>query len=397
MGRLVEQNPGKTLLQLQPELRQAWNRVDARLGQVNYNRLFINNVAKNAIQALVRSPGWSGGTLAEIGGSLKDTGTFLREWQKTGSLPAEIPDRVAYTLSLFTTMAALNALLTYALSGKKPEGVDYWAFRTGAKDEQGRPERMLLPSYMKDVFSYYEDPKQTLLNKSAPLLSLMSDIYHNRDYYGVKVYNEDDNIAKRQIDKGIYALKAFEPFWMRGMGKEAERGGGLVETISTSPQKIIAPEFGIMPASSAFTLSDAEKLANKISISTITLGSRTAEKKQRDDLITKYSIFVRKAREENMPVPDSVRTSMRSDIASGKLSQLDIAKIMDRAFQDPLLNHIKNFSLNDALKVFEVATPAEKKKMRERLINKAINLSRRDPAEFTKVREKFRDAVKGNP
>ena len=75
-GRIIDMNPSKTLDELAPQLRQAWNRVDARLGQVQYDRLFINNTAKNAIHALIRAPGSSGGTNAEIGGSNKYTAKY---------------------------------------------------------------------------------------------------------------------------------------------------------------------------------------------------------------------------------------------------------------------------------------------------------------------------------
>src|ERR1035437_6471068 len=104
--RIIEQNPGKSLEQLTPEFRQAWNRVDARLGQVRYDRLFMNNSAKNAVQGLVRAPGWSGGTIAEIGGGFADAGRFMSEWVKTGKLPENLPDRTAYVISLLTTVGA---------------------------------------------------------------------------------------------------------------------------------------------------------------------------------------------------------------------------------------------------------------------------------------------------
>jgi hypothetical protein len=261
-GRIFEQNPDKTLEQLRPELRQAWNRVDARLGQVRYDRLFIRNTAKNFIQGIMRAPGWTGGTLAEVGGSVKDTVKFIKEWKETGKAPKDIPDRVAYTISLLGTMALTNAVLTVAFTGEKPEGMDYWAFRTGGEDDEGRPNRFLLPSYVKDMFAWARSPSHTLSAKVHPLLSLASDLHRNIDYYNTLIRNKDDSILKQGQDMGEYTLKQFEPFWIRGARKISDHEGG--------PEKYIAPYIGVMPAPKAYISTKADKemdeYTNKFSI-----------------------------------------------------------------------------------------------------------------------------------
>jgi hypothetical protein len=256
VGRLIEQNPTKTMDDLLPQFRQAWNRVDARLGQVRYDRLFLNNQAKNFIQASVRAPGWSGGTIAEIGGSLKDTAKFIADWVKTGKAPDELPDRVAYTMSLLITASVINGALTYAFTGDQPKDMDYWAFRTGENDEQGRPVRFLLPTYEKDIFSYWRNPGKTLLAKTHPMLGALSDLLiKNADYYGVEIRHTGDNPLEQAAEVGVFAIKQFEPFWIRGLAKETMAAGepttlsGMAEMVSKNPLKALGPELGIMPAS----------------------------------------------------------------------------------------------------------------------------------------------------
>lgn len=238
--RIIEQHPGKSLEELTPQFRQAWNRVDSRLGQVRYNRLFTDNVAKNVVQALVRAPGWTGGTIAEIGGAFPDSLKFLKEWKDTGRLPENIPDRVAYTISLLLSAGAANAILNYAFTGQAPHGLDYFAFRTGRKDKLGNDERFLLPTYMKDLLAYSKRPGTTIGHKLHPLFSMINDVLKNKDYYGYEIRNPHGSTLEQSGQVGKYVIKSFEPFWTRGLRKAHESGGQAPE--------MVAPYFGVMPA-----------------------------------------------------------------------------------------------------------------------------------------------------
>ena len=359
--RIIEQNPGKSLEQLTPQFRQAWNRVDARLGQVRYDRLFMNNSAKNAIQGLVRAPGWSGGTIAEIGGSLKDTVAFVKEWQETGKAPAELPDRVAYTISLMAGVTAINGVLTYAFTGEKPNGTDWWAFRTGGTDEYGRPERFVLPTYQKDVYAYLQDPGKTALAKTHPVISIMGDLIENKDYYNVTIANEDDSEILKEIERGIYVLKQFEPFWTRGARKEAQRGGGLMETLQTNPAKLLAPQFGIMPATSAYTLSPAEKLMNKYIGQQIPEGGRTQD-----------AADTSKARRELVrALRNGATIESLPDKLQGKLSTLtdrqrkNIEKDAEMTPLQSSFHHLQDPTLAKSIKIWAKATDAERDQIRD--------------------------------
>jgi hypothetical protein len=238
--RIIDQNPGKSLEELTPQFRQAWNRVDSRLGQVLYDRIFINNTAKNIVQGLVRAPGWTGGTIAEIGGAFPDAYRFLKEWKDTGKPPDNIPDRVAYTASLLLTVGALNAILTRLFTGSNPQGLDYVAFRTGNKDEQGNEERLLLPTYVKDLLAYSRDFRGTVEHKTHPLLGMFEEISNNRDYYGYEIRNPHAGIPEQGKEIAEYVIKSFEPFWIRGARKEIQR--------DSSFGKVALPYIGVMPA-----------------------------------------------------------------------------------------------------------------------------------------------------
>jgi hypothetical protein len=254
--RIIEQNPGKPLEELTPQFRQAWNRVDARLGQVRYNRLFINNAAKNFVQGAVRAPGWSGGTVAELGGAFPDAAKFFQEWIKTGKAPENIPDRVAYTVSLMATIGTINAILSYAFTGQAPTGMDYLAFRTGRKDKDGNDERFLLPSYVKDIIAYAKQPWTTVGHKSHPLISVVTDVVRNRDFYGYEIRNPNAPAAAQAGQVSKYVIKSFEPFWTRGVRKTAEAG--------VNPARVAAPYVGIMPAPAYITRSSIQNQISEL-------------------------------------------------------------------------------------------------------------------------------------
>lgn len=297
--RIIEQNPGKSLEELTPQFRQAWNRNDARLGQVQYQRMFMDNYVKNFVQATVRAPGWSGGTIAEIGGGFVDAARFMREFYETGKLPQELPDRTAYVLALVSSTMLVNGALTYMFTGTMPQGLDFFAFRDGTKDERGRAGRLMLPTYMKDILAYARHPGETLLHKSHPILSLISDVIRNKDYYGVEVRSRDAGAGKQALETVEYVAKAFEPFWTRGMRREVQRKGG--------PAKATLPLVGIMPAPRAVTETTAERMAHDFMLERIPVGARTKEQAARSE--AKYKA-------EPPTEPYLVRTVRRLDAAS---------------------------------------------------------------------------------
>ena len=355
-NRIIEMNPGKTLEELTPEFRQAWNRIDARLGQVRYDRLFIENTAKNVVQGLVRAPGWTGGTLAELGGSFKDSYKFMDEWARTGRLPDNIPDRFAYTASLLLTVGLTNAMLTYLFTGDKPkDSLDYFAFRTGQLDDKGHPERMVLPTYMKDLLAYKTEGLQTLINKAHPLLSVVGDLYKNRDYYGVEVRHEDDGAIKQLADSGKFFAKAFEPFWIRGMRKEIDR--------KSDPSEIALPWIGIMPATRKMTQSPAERLAEKFAKDAIPQGART--QKQADASLAKGKLV--------MALRKGEKPDFKAAIADGTIKRQDIHALQKRAKETPLAYIVSKLTLDKAEAVYHHATTEERAQLHKIMVVKRRN------------------------
>lgn len=386
-GRIIEQNPGKSLEDLTPQFRQAAMRVDARLGQVGYDKLFMNNTVKSVVQGLVRAPGWTGGTIAEVGGAPVDMVRFLKEWHDTGKLPQDIPDRVAYTMSLAITVGVLNGALTYLFTGDHPHGMDFWAFRTGGKDEHGNPERFVLPTYAKDIFAYLQNPMKTLLAKTHPLISLTSDLIKNKDYYGTEIADPSDPFYKRVGERGLYALKQFIPFWMRGAGKAYQRGD--------TGAKLALPLIGVMPAPSDYLTTDAQKLIYQYQGENRKSGAVTKEERA---TIDKKKEIMRTYGQDKGAAMILQAEAVRDGVLTARQ-----AEILDKHMgTDPTAWSFTRLPIDQKIEVMKLATPDETKMLLPLLLHTYANELNNNPKraekyynEVTAMVEKYKASQQG--
>jgi hypothetical protein len=327
--------------------------VDARLGQVVYDRLFMRNAAKNTLQALIRAPGWTGGTIVEVGGAFPDAAKFVGDWIKDGHPPRELPDRVAYTMALLIGSTITNGLLTYAFTGERPRGLDYWAFRDGGTDEFGNPTRLMLPTYMKDILSYVEHPGTTLGHKLHPLLSVANDvILQNKDYYGTEIRHPDDPLYQQAGQVGKYLLKSFEPFWWRGLRRQYAQQGGV-------KSGAVESYFGIMPAPRSLTETPAEKYAADRQRAMLPQGARTQA--QAD-----HSANVREAiRDIQLK-----RTTVQEALRSGRISQSDKKNVEFSSKAPALTRAIAHMGPEDVYGVWKRADPDERRQIKQLFLDK---------------------------
>jgi hypothetical protein len=380
VGRILEQNPSKTLEQLRPELNDAWNRVDSRLGQVRYDRIFMRDGAKNALQAIFRAPGWTGGTLAEVGGAQVDAVRFIKEWASTGKAPKGIPDRVAYTISLLGTMAIANGLMTYLFTGEKPDGMDWWAFRTGELDSKGRQVRFLMPSYVKDLFAWYEAPGHTAVAKTHPLWSMIGELARNKDYYNTLIRDPESSQAQQMVDMGKYALRQYIPFGVRGIQQVMEYA-----KFSEEPGRFIAPQIGIMPAPRAYTSSPAQKVIDEYNLMTRSAYSTkdTAEKKKlKADLM-------KMARDEDQAGFDDLAAE---SIADGKITRQQVQEVVKESQIPDGLTRFTKLPLEWAMRAFEAGSDYEKEQWQPYILKKVMT---EKPENLVKLREPLAALLQG--
>jgi hypothetical protein len=248
-------------------------------------------------------------------------------------------------------------------AGEPPEDWrDLLAFKTGNLDEHGRPERFMLPTYMKDLNAYANAPLTTLGHKTHPLLSLIGDVIKNKDYYGTQIRSEDDNPLVQFSQATGYTVKQFVPFSIRGAQKGIERGG--------SAGAIAAPFIGVTPAPADVNKTKAEKLVSEYGADRTPQGARTQEETKRSDLKRKMYVALRKGEVEK------AKNFFKEGKDDKILRPRDYIDTVKKARKSPLINSFSHLTYEQALRVMDVATPEEQRQLRPLLLRKKLNARR---------------------
>lgn len=365
----MELHPDMDIPEMRTRMGKVWDSVDNRLGQMVYDNLFWNKTVKDLMMASVRSVGWNYGTFREVGGGLIDIGKAGAKIA-TGKTP-ELTHRMTYVMALPLTVGLMGAAYQYLATGKSPSSIkDIYFPQSGGTDQNGNPERVSFPSYMKDIYAYSQHPLQTVGHKATPLLAMVSEMLNNKDYYGTEIWNADDPIYQKGLDVLKYAGKAFEPFSSRGYRKLSDEGAPL--------SKKIQPFFGITPAPAEINMTKAEKLARDIQMDKREVGSRTKDQKEHSDL--KRQIF-RDLQTKKSP------SSLIEAFKQGKISEKEVKNIVKTSGDSSLERSVKKFELEDALKVYGVSTPEEKSTLIPIIVLKIVNFEK-------SASEEKRDALK---
>ena len=404
----------------QDEIRDAMAKVvdsaDNRMGQMIYDNLFFNKMAKDLGMATVRSLGWNLGDLREFGGGAVDTATqvgriggagvrggarLLGAGQppiEMGEEPSgvwsmknpEVTHRMAYLIALPVTVGILGGILTWLMTGNKPTELrDYYYPKTGNLDENGDPERVSLPSYMKDIMPVFlarglKNKAKTLstmaVNKLHPMIGMIWQMLSNKDYYGTEIRNEDDPLIQQAKDIAKYIAKDIEPFGLRNIQKERERGA--------SWKKSLLPEIGITPAPKTINQTAAQQLIAEIQERQRPKGTRTKAEAEKYKLEAEISRGLRKG-------DQAAETKLVDAVKSGVLSRQQAKILSDHATAPRGLAGFKQLGIGDALDVWDAATPQERERWRPALSDKAPMLETLPESQRETIENRFDKALGG--
>jgi len=328
------------------ELQKSWDSIDNRFGQVVYDNLNWNKVAKDLAFIGVRSVGWNYGTWRELGGGVRDlaaqTGATLN------GKGFDVTDRMAYTFALPVTIAGLGALYMYAHTGKWPQTAkDYFYPKNGKVEEDGTEVRSALPSYMKDVFSISEHPVDTALHKMNPAIGLMVEMLENKDYYGNEIRNTDDPAMAQLVQVLSHVGQSFLPITLRN---------------APGVEKFM----GITPAPRNVERSDAEAVAHELIQRRAPAGAHTAaEQKKRERILA----LEQQLRDKTL-AKEALREAVKKKLESGEITEEDAITAITRSRTPGLVRAFKQLSIPEALKVWDVAMPKEREQLKEFLATK---------------------------
>ncbi len=234
--------PGADANARKAALGKAWDSVENRLGQLTYDNVFWNRTFKDVLMAGVRSVGWNLGTIRELGGGVKDVPRALGG---KGLSP-----RLAYLIALPMGTAFYAAVYQYLATGKGPEELmDLVAPKTGKTRKDGTPDRVQLPSYMRDLTHLAnradEGPLRWVRNawdmgkgKINPALGIVAQMLDNKDYQGADISNPNDPAVKQSLDTLKHLGLSFESFSLRNIRhglKEGSVSEGLQGMIGITP------------------------------------------------------------------------------------------------------------------------------------------------------------------
>jgi len=358
----MERNPNMTHEQLRHIAAQVWDSVDNRLGQMVYDNLFWNKTLKDVLMISIRSVGWNLGTWRELGGGVMDLAKMPIEFIKTGKKP-ELTHRASYVIGLNAGIMMTGAITTYLATGRPPQDWrDYFFPPIGGRDANGNPERISLPTYGKEEYQLLRGGVNKILGNAAemagaklnPVLQVTYDLIRNKDYWGTEIAHRDDPFLQRQIERTNYVMKSVVPFSLQGMQKMKEAEVPI--------SKQLLPFIGILPAPRNVNKTEAELLASEINQGKRMNAPRTTEQAQRAQL----------------------EMRIRRDLQAGSTASLEVAKEQGQISHNeyirlkamkgmsPLQQQVHDMSADEIMRVYNVATPAEKLQL-EKIVKAKID------------------------
>lgn len=353
---LEQLGPDATVPQTREAMRKAWDSVDNRMGQLVYDNLFYNRAVKDMALLSFRAYGWQLGKYREGLGAIADTGAAARA-ALSGQRP-QVSHRMAYAMALPLMVGTLGAMVNYMMTGKRPEGQDYFMPRTGDTDANGNPVRLNFPSYMKDVVAYSKHPVTSVAHSLNPMFSGMFDLYQNKDFYNLEIRHPDDPLWQQAGEVAKFAAKQFTPFSVSGAMNLRDNAAPV--------QKQVLPFFGITPVPARLTMTPAQELASDLMGKGMGDEPLTQEQFDKGKMIRDIAKKIKAAPSDRGQILQDARET-------GKLNPAAMESLMDRMKYTPLQFQVFHLNANDGMRVWRVANPAEREALHRMLAAKLLN------------------------
>jgi hypothetical protein len=357
MAQYSKRNAGMapTPPRLRKFMSDAIDSVDNRFGQLTYDNLFWKRATKVILASLIMSVGWNLGTMRELRGGAADL-------LKGGGLRSGLSNRLAYLIAMNAMHAIFAATYQKLAARKNPESLKDLIFpQDGGYDERGHETRVSFPDYAKDEYAWMNHPWDTLTNKLHPLPSFLIKLILNRDYWGTKMYNPDDDKMEQVGQLGRYILNnELKPLSWNNLAKVAQREGKSTLDYIASPSSIgktVQSQLGFGATPAWMALTKAQRLLADYQRERQSVGGRDIEEAQRT---TSRQAILRAIRtgQDTQPIIDN---AMRQGLVTGK----DVARLRKQAPLTPLQSEMSRDTLNPAqvLRIWEAATPEERKEI----------------------------------
>jgi hypothetical protein len=384
LQELDRMGPGASAEQTRAAMARAADWTEDRMGQMTYDNLFYNKLVKDAALMGFRAYGWQLGKYRHTYGVATDTAAFAKgaaqkaiaaaqgKPQPAGKL--DVTNRMMYPIALTAVTATVGAIVHRMLTGKNPQStLDYLFPQNGQVDKDGRPQRLALPTYLKDLvsdwkdFPDYQKMGASFYHKLNPYIAATVDMWRNQDYYGVEIRHPDDPLSKQMADLSAFVLKQFTPFSVSGTMKLAEDQAPIAQ--------FVLPFMGVVPAKKALLMSPAETLSADITRASMAGGGRTREQFDHSQALKTIVQDIRKNGTGGAKLTEA--------LAAGQLRAGDEKALTSMLNTTPLQYQVGRMAPGDAMRVWRLAAPAEREQLKALLGRKLANTKVLDPAKRT--------------
>ena len=334
--------------------------MDNIFGLLVRDNLFWNRTARDVGSLSMLSTGWNYGSLREAVGAGKDLASIGKNVLTGKGSGGVDTRRISYVMASAATQATLGAAMTYLATGKGPQSlVDYAFPPTGNKDQDGNAERTNLGFYTSDWYEFANHPVDTVANKASPLARVAVGLLTNKDAQGVRITQPDDELHQKAADIATYIAKQGVPISIQQLTRPTA-------TEPSAIRKYGQALTGVRAAPKEYSRSNAENLLNTLQQEHYEVGGRTAEQAARSARVSQHVSDLRN------DVPGT-GDRISDELEEGKLTQADLANIQSR-LRSPegiagSITHTQ-IPVTDLMRVWHVATAAEKDQIRDPLLKK---------------------------
>jgi hypothetical protein len=351
--------PNADIHQVRDAMARAADATEDRMGQMTYDNLFYNRYVRDMALMGFRAYGWTYGKYRALFTGAYETLQTPGRIAKGGPI---LTDRMAYLIALPMVAAGIGSVMNYMMTGEAPnDWKDALMPRTGRLDRNGNPQRLSLPTYLKDLLSDWHDfpnPKKMLVSfyhKLNPWIDVGADIIQNADFYGTKVYNEDDPYWRQWVDTLRFVAKSATPFSVTGAARLKESDPSMMQQV--------LPFFGFVPAKNELTMTPAQLHAAELMRESLPRGSRTSEEAERSRFISQLSHDAKAA-------DPGWQQRLQEGLAKQQMRPDQLANFFSNLPFSPFQYQVRKLSAEDAMKVWDLSSEAEKQQLKSIVIQK---------------------------
>lgn len=210
----LKAHPEWTEAQQQAEARRVFSGIEGRMGEMTRDTMFWSNMGHDLGRMIFLSPSWQIGNARMIKQAAEEIPESMRDLMK-GKGITQGPAQMAGLLGSYMIG---NAVVQYLYTGQKPQDIhDLLAARTGGTNaKDGTPERVQVPSVMKELYEYFTDPLTELSNVLNPSVKAAHELATNRDWRDDPIFHPSDadwqpNDPSRVEEGAGYVAQTFMP------------------------------------------------------------------------------------------------------------------------------------------------------------------------------------------